>query len=132
MVIIILIFIKNKILKHHNIHRLVAMTFLPNIENKKYVDHIDNNRLNNTISNLRWCDLSENQHNRKLNKNSTSAIKGVYWHKEKNKWQAQIMINNKQIYLGCFTNLHNAKLARQLKAKELYGIYTNECEKIII
>jgi hypothetical protein len=36
-------FYKNNTFKHHNIHRLVAMTFLPNIENKKYVDHIDNN-----------------------------------------------------------------------------------------
>ena len=38
----------------------------------------------------------------------------------------------KKIHLGSFTNFDDAKLARQLKANELYGIYTNECEKIII
>ena len=35
--------------KHYNIHRLVAMAFIPNIENKKCVDHIDSNKLNNTF-----------------------------------------------------------------------------------
>ena len=76
---------KNNTMKTFNVHRLVAMTFIPNIENKKCVDHIDNNKLNNTISNLRWCDLSENQHNRKLNKNSISGVKGVSWVKRENK-----------------------------------------------
>ena len=69
---------KNKTFKHYNIHRLVANAFIPNIENKNCVDHIDNNKLNNTISNLRWCNLSENQHNRQLNENNKSGVKGIY------------------------------------------------------
>ena len=82
--------------KMFKIHRLVAKAFLPNVENKECVDHVDNNKLNNTISNLRWCDLSENQHNRRLNNNSTSSIKCIYWNKKANKWHAQIMLNNKK------------------------------------
>lgn len=42
------------------IHRLVAEAFIPNPENKLTVDHIDGNRKNNSIDNLRWATYSEN------------------------------------------------------------------------
>jgi hypothetical protein len=96
------------------------------------VDHIDNNKLNNTISNLRWCNSQENQHNHQLNENNTSGVKGIYWDKNANKWHAQIKFKNKLIYLGLFDNLEDAKTARQQKANELYGEYINSCEIIII
>ena len=85
---------KDKTLK---IHRLVALNFIPNIDNKKCVDHINNLKLDNTISNLRWCTLSENQFNRSLNKNNNSGHKGITW--EKNKWRALITFNCKKIHL---------------------------------
>ncbi len=118
---------KNNNMKTFKVHRLIAKAFLPNLENKECIDHCDNNKLNNTISNLRWCDLSENQHNRKLNKNNTSSVKGVRF--ESNKWRAQIRFNNKTIHIGYYNNIEDAKQARQKKAAELFGEFLNACEK---
>ena len=49
--------------KKEKVHRLVALTFIPNPENKPYVDHIDTVSTNNQVSNLRWVSPSENNNN---------------------------------------------------------------------
>ena len=50
---------KNNKSRKYTLHRLVASNFIPNLENKPTVDHIDGNRLNNDISNWRWVTYSE-------------------------------------------------------------------------
>lgn len=48
---------------HTNVHRLEALAFIPNPENKPCIDHIDGNRKNNCLCNLRWCTVKENMNN---------------------------------------------------------------------
>lgn len=52
---------KNNIHKWFKIHRLVAIMFIPNPENKTQVNHIDGNKQNNCVDNLEWCTNGENQ-----------------------------------------------------------------------
>ena len=96
--------------KKHNklIHKLTAEAFLLNPENKKCVDHIDNNRHNNKLANLRFATLQQNSQNRPISSNNTSGTKGVRWNQNINKWTAQIKINGKTINLGSFINKDDA------------------------
>ena len=57
------------------IHRLVAEAFIPNPENKPYVDHIDTNRTNNDVTNLRWVTQEENMRNEQTLENIRNARK---------------------------------------------------------
>jgi len=84
------------------VHRLLALAFIDNPENKQKVDHIDINPLNNNLSNLRWATPAEQQQNRKKQANCSSHYKGVSFKKKNNKWEASIKINYKTIYLGQF------------------------------
>ena len=55
---------KNGKVKTFNIHRLVATAFIDNPDGKPEVDHIDRNKTNNCVNNLRWATRSENNYNR--------------------------------------------------------------------
>ena len=121
----------NKSRSTKKVHRLVAGAFLANSNNKCFVDHIDNNPSNNGVVNLRWATACENMHNKKLHKNSKSGVKGVYFHKASQKYEARISIDGIKLNLGLFINIEDAKQARITKANELFGVFTHSCEKII-
>lgn len=61
--------------KTHQLHRVVAMSWLPNPDNKPHVDHIDGDTTNNRVSNLEWVTPSENSMRRERRSWSTSARK---------------------------------------------------------
>lgn len=69
--------------KHHYfVHRLIAETFIPNPDNKPFVDHIDRNRQNNNVSNLRWVTAEENQNNTNRNRPEGKRLKDFESSKE--------------------------------------------------
>ena len=83
----------------------------------EFIDHIDGDRENNRIDNLRACTLSENQMNRKVNSNSTTGYTGVTFMKNKGRFKATIYRNNKPTYLGLYDTAKEASKAYQ-KAKD--------------
>lgn len=92
----------------------------------KLIDHIDGNKTNNVISNLRVATKSQNNANKKLEPNrNTSGFKGVSLNKAtshlKNPWRAYIMKNKKRIHIGMFSNPIEAAQAYDAKALELFG-----------
>ena len=102
---------KNGIRQTFSIHRLIALHFIPNPQNLREIDHIDQNKTNNSISNLRWISKSNNNRNRPKFKNSSSKYMGVYFDKHAGKYKAQIKINNKNKYIGYYEKEEDAARA---------------------
>ena len=96
-------------------HKIIKMhrEIMDALRNSIPVDHIDRNKLNNQKSNLRFTTVSENIINSGLYCNNTSGYKGIFWHKNKKKWQVFYQRNNKIIYVGLFSKKYDAIKARQ-------------------
>jgi len=115
---------KNNKVNLFNIHILVAINFLNHKPNgyKIVVDHHDNNRLNNHVSNLQL--ITQRKNSSKDRKNCSSIYTGVCWDKKNNKWKSAIKINGKVKHLGCFDNEHDAYEAykKALDSLNLFNI----------
>lgn len=106
--------------KSYRAHRLAWLYVYGDVECGD-LDHIDRNRCNNSISNLRECSDNENMRNIRRAKNNTSGFKGVHWSKRKGKWLAISRLNGKRKYLGSFHSPEDASLAYQEFCKEHHG-----------
>lgn len=84
------------------------------------IDHINGDRTDNRISNLRDVPLWENLRNRKVQTNNTSGVNGVCFLPKTGKWLAQIRIGGRLISLGQHDSLPAAAAAREA-ANEKYG-----------
>jgi hypothetical protein len=104
-------------------HRLIFLMhkgYLP-----KTIDHINGDKLDNRIENLRAATVGQNQHNRKTNANNTSGYKGVSWNKAQKKWTARITLERKIIHLGYFANVEEAAEVVRKAREELHGSFAN-------
>ena len=95
---------KDKKLYSRRIHRLVALAFIPNPDNLPTIDHIDRNKSNNNVNNLRWADRQTQSNNRKpffhCNKKNKTGERYIYFDRRK----------SKQIYLRmCNKHINNGK-----------------------
>lgn len=108
----------NKHGKDYLLHRYVM-----NADNNVLIDHINGDKLDNRKQNLRTVNKSQNAMNSKKPRNNTSGVKGVYWDKRSEKWEASIQINMKKNCLGYFKNKEDAIQARKKAEIKFFGEY---------
>jgi hypothetical protein len=103
--------------KQYKAHRVIFLMhhgYLP-----EYIDHIDGNKLNNKIENLRPATRQQNGQNSVMRKNNKSGAKGVCWSKPTNKWRVQINVNKEKKYFGVYKDLELAELVA-IEARNKY------------
>jgi hypothetical protein len=87
--------------KYHALHRLIYLYHKKELP--KIVDHIDRNKNNNKIENLRSVNIYESLHNRGKHKRNKSGYKGVSYRQKTNNWRATIRIKGKFIEIGRYS-----------------------------
>lgn len=93
-------------------------------DNSFEVDHINRNKLDNRLNNLRLVNRSQNCINRSIEKYNKSGCIGVYWNKSALSWCAQISYDGKRIYLGSYKNKDDAIAARKMAEVKYHNIYS--------
>lgn len=107
-------------------HRLMYQIYNSmQLDDSIQIDHIDQNRLNNSKDNLRECTRSQNQFNRGKQTNNKSGYKGVSFDIVRNKWQVGIGFNGKRFALGRYDTPELAYNAYCKKAIELFGEFVH-------
>jgi len=106
---------KNSEKKTLLVHRLVALAFLPNPENLPEVDHIDRNKRNNHLSNLRWVSRSTNGRNTNVRKTNKLGEKNIHFDEHARKFRVKISYLN---VLKRFSKLEDAIKYRDEKLAE--------------
>lgn len=106
---------KKKVKRRFKIHRLVAKAFIPNFYNLPVINHIDENKSNNKVNNLEWCDYSYNNSYGSKPKKQTEKLgkKIIQFNKEGNfikLWDSALLI---QKYLG----INNSNIIQCCKGK---------------
>jgi hypothetical protein len=87
--------IETKKMKTIGQHRLLALTFIPNPQNLPHVDHINGDKRDNRLENLRWVTNADNEKNKGLSSRNTSGEKFICWDKGKERWKVQIIYEGK-------------------------------------
>jgi hypothetical protein len=111
--------ISGKVYRAHRLIFLMHHGFLP-----KLIDHIDGDKKNNNIENMREATKKQNQHNRKVSINNKCGLKGVCFHKGNGKWVAAITINNKPKHIGYFHTSEEASSAYKSASLKHHGEFS--------
>lgn len=106
-----------------NAHRVAFYSvygYLP-----KCIDHVNGDKTDNRIDNLRACTHSENQYNKKIRKDNSSGYKNVIWVKALGKYQVRIRAKGKMHLSGYFYDAKTASYEAKRMRKKLHGDFAN-------
>lgn len=101
------------------------------VDNINIIDHINGNGLDNRKSNLRARTQSENNMNKRVQRNNTTGFAGISWHKKQRMWNTHISVRGERIFLGSYYYMRNALRARISAEEEYFGehsFYSRDCK----
>lgn len=108
--------------RHYRVHQLAWLYVYG--EFPAAIDHINGDRADNRINNLRNCTQLDNMKNTKRSSTNTSGVTGVGWESRRGHWIANIEANYEKVYLGSFNRKEDAIDARK-RAEVKYGFHGN-------
>ena len=109
--------------KHYRAHRVVFMYHHNHLP--KTIDHINNDKTDNHIENLRPASDAQNSGNAKLCSRNRSGFKGVHFNTHKNKWRGGVCLNGNTTYTDNFSLIGDAVAAVKILRVRLHGEYAN-------
>lgn len=110
--------------KSYAVHRLILVLSGIEVGDGLFVDHINHDRTDNRLCNLRVVTKVQNTRNLSLYKKNKTGYPGVYQHETTKRYIAHIRINSKKLHLGCLKTPEEAAAARA-EAEKLYGFHEN-------
>ncbi len=114
--------------KKYYAHRL-AWLYVHGYLPKEQIDHIDHDKMNNAIVNLREASDQVNRMNQPPSKANTTGFCGVGYIESSGKYRARIMKNGKQLHVGCYDSAESANTAVEVARKEL-GFHENHGKEL--
>jgi len=113
------------------IHRIVWILYNGDIlDNSLQVDHIDGDKCNNNIDNLRLVSNRVNNQNKSIHK--TTGRVGYFWCKRENKWQTQIRLASKIVFLGYFEDEKQASLTYKIACDNIERYVNNKSFRSLV
>ncbi|MFW0989056.1 HNH endonuclease [Cronobacter sakazakii] len=116
------IFFNKKLYKAHRLAWPFTHGELPSGE----IDHINCNKKDNRINNLRVVTTAENLRNRGMQKRNTSGVKGVNRKKGRRGWEVRIGVNHRRLFLGTFDDIELAELVAKEARAKYHGEFAND------
>lgn len=108
--------------KKYYLHRLIWLYHYGKLPEKQ-IDHINRNKSDNRIENLRECSQSKNLMNTRISKRNKSGIKGLSWCDTHQRWRVCLSINKKVATIGYFKDKELAELVTLEAFNKYYGEY---------
>lgn len=112
--------------KEYRLHRLIFLYHHDYLPDSVDIDHIDGNKTNNRIENLRLATRSQNCYNSKKRKNNKSGVKNVYWCSHSKKWVGRIRANKKIVFSRYYNTVEEAAKAIEKVRHKYHGEFAND------
>jgi hypothetical protein len=110
------------------VHRVVWTMFNRQLEKGEDIDHINGNRADNRIENLRLCSRTENLRNAQKRKDNQSGFKNVNWNALTNSWRVKFAVDGKSKCFGLYLDKDEAVEVSKIVRRCLHGQFANDGE----